>query len=303
LSVGGQARFAAGSVATALFPGFFDSDFGGLASLGPAAGFTFAPSNRSVADQPHTPTRRPPPPPPPSKAQRAPRGAPPEAGRQPGPDRDRDRDRDRSEAEPTTAMGTGGGPRRGGGGSGDHSRRDGRAAASDHSTGPDGGVNGSGGGGGGVGGGGGSGGGGGVSIGDGVNREPARDSSETRIELGSKRHVGLDAERGHAPTAAAKAGRRSLLLTGKESWLTDWAAPTPEVQHHGLGSAPLPAERAGGSGASDGGDPALSSGRPLGSALAVRLVSRLNVSPCEEWPLPRCCHPRRADRRHVCGGG
>ena len=35
-------------------------------------------------------------------------------------------------------------------------------------------------------------------------------------------------------------------------------------------------------------------------ARLVRLLAHLQMSPVDEWPLPRCCHPRKEDRRDVC---
>jgi len=137
-------------------------------------------------------------------------------------------------------------------------------------------------------------------------------------------------------TAAQRGGRRrrSLLaaLTGKESWLfgggkDSWSARRSDVDgeheegaagviprgHHLLRRTPTPPvmfAAAAASGKGKGGgfvggvrgseSLAMTSKPDAADKKLMRLVFHLDISPADEWPLPRCCHPRKADRRHVC---
>lgn len=95
-------------------------------------------------------------------------------------------------------------------------------------------------------------------------------------------------------------GRRALLLSGKEHWLEDpWA---PQMDEH-PSSGPLPPsvaktnlQEARGGHASF----PLSSTSQGSNKRLVQLLHHLNMSPADEWPLPRCCHPRRSDKQHLC---
>ena len=80
--------------------------------------------------------------------------------------------------------------------------------------------------------------------------------------------------------------RRSLLLSGKEPWLSSpWAA---------VEEAAAPSTRAA--------QPAEPRATPTAqlSSKQLGLLNHLDMGPIDEWPPPRCCHPHRADRRNIC---
>jgi hypothetical protein len=91
--------------------------------------------------------------------------------------------------------------------------------------------------------------------------------------------------------------RRHLLLTGEEAWLKQWSEPISETK----GSrTPIPNH--------DHGLPGKMIEEPLHRPLTSKelpqqrkMLTLLGLSPLDEWPPPRCCHPKRSDRRHVCG--
>jgi hypothetical protein len=96
-------------------------------------------------------------------------------------------------------------------------------------------------------------------------------------------------------------GRRALLLSGKEHWLKDpWA---PQVDEHPISSGLLPPSVAKfpqqGATAGPGSSPASMTSTGNNKRL-VQLLHHLNMSQADEWPLPRCCHPRRSDKQHLC---
>ena len=100
-----------------------------------------------------------------------------------------------------------------------------------------------------------------------------------------------------APSRGASANgkgreRRKLLLTGKEPWLRDWTARSVEAEDGSFAAAQP-------QGASGEAVSAVST-KSTPDRRLLKLLSYLNVAPADEWPLPRCCHPRREDRRHVC---
>jgi hypothetical protein len=79
-------------------------------------------------------------------------------------------------------------------------------------------------------------------------------------------------------------GGRALLLSGKEEWVKDPWAPQVDGASSVKGDRETPA----------------SDGAGKGGKRLVQLLHLLHLSPADEWPLPRCCHPRRADKRHLC---
>jgi hypothetical protein len=108
--------------------------------------------------------------------------------------------------------------------------------------------------------------------------------------------VSSPSEEVSSTTSQQHQSRRHLLLTGEEAWLKQWSEPISETE----GSTPMPNHH------NHGG--ILGKKEPLHRPLTSKelpqqrkMLTLLGLSPLDEWPPPRCCHPKRSDRRHVCG--